>query len=157
MRICHGGALRTIRADEMSDMTGRTTLAGVTVQLGHGRVKTLAELVDGWAQHVDRLYGERHSATEDRPVWGAHDYLGALHLRTIVASALAQQGTAVRKIADTLVATADEQFLSFTEPDLEHVVERFADQRHDDPEWWWHRIPASGPVRIELLRVVDGV
>jgi len=55
------------------------------------------------------------------------------------------------------MATADEKFLSFTEPGLEHVVERFANQRHDDSEWWWHRIPTSRPVRVDLLHVVDGV
>jgi len=141
----------------MSDMTGRTILARVSVQLGHGRVKTLAELVDGWVQHVDRLHGERHSATEHPHVWGAHDYLAALHLRTMVASGLGQQGTAVREVADTLMTKADDKFLSFTEPDPEHVVERFANQRHDDSEWWWHRIPTSGPVRVELLQVVNGV
>src|SRR5258707_14159054 len=94
MRTCHGEAPPTIRAREMSEMTGRTILAGVIVQLGHGRVKTLAELVDGWVQHVDRLHGQRHSATEDPHVWGPHDNLAALHLRPMGTSALVYHGTA---------------------------------------------------------------
>jgi hypothetical protein len=140
----------------MNETTDRAKLAGVSVPLGHGRVKTLAELVDGWVQHVDRLHREQRATARDPYAWGAHDYLAALHLRTMVASAVGHHGTAIREAADRLLAATDEEFMSFTEPDPVHVVESFAGQRCNDSEWWWHRIPSSGPVRSELLRVVDG-
>jgi hypothetical protein len=132
-------------------------LARVVVELPHGRAKTLAELVDGWAAHVDRLYEERNRDLVQAPMaWGAHDYLAALSLRSMVASALERQDADIRQIANAVVRPADDKFISFTERDLGRVVERFAGQSHDDSAWWWHRLPVSGPVRAELLPVANG-
>jgi hypothetical protein len=41
------------------------------VELGHGRTTTLAELLEGWARHVDRLWEEPSESGRNPDVWGA--------------------------------------------------------------------------------------
>jgi hypothetical protein len=125
------------------------------IDLACGRTKTLAELIEGWAQHVKRLQAELNTNLAENPnAWGGHDYLAALYLRDFVASGLAQSPPRVQCLAQTLVTQADEMFLSFTDRDLGGAVSRFSGEDHDEAAWWWQRIPESGPAHDDLLRAV---
>jgi hypothetical protein len=128
-------------------------LTQVIVTLPYDRRKTLAELVNGWLKHVKHLQAEEHSSLQDARVWGAHDYIAALHLRDMVFTGVDQSPSEIRDIALSRVATTDEIFKSFTEPDLRGVVDRFSGEQHVDSEWWWKRLPKSGPAREELLQI----
>lgn len=136
----------------MNETTGRDRLSEVIVALPYDRTTTLAELVDGWAKHVERLRAEQDRSFDDPDVWGAHDYIAALYLRDFIIAGLDQSPADVRSSALGLVRSADEAFRSFTEPDLRGVVSRFSGEPHPDEIWWWKRLPISGPVREELLR-----
>jgi hypothetical protein len=60
----------------------------------------------------------------------------------------------LRERAASAVTRFDDELRGFTEPDARGLVRRFAaaDAGGPDPvrEWWWFRIPVSGPVRAEL-------
>ena len=58
----------------------------------------------------------------------------------------------LRASATQAVERFDDLLRSFTEPDERGVVRRFSpdDADTDGQEWWWGRIPTSGPVREEL-------
>jgi hypothetical protein len=141
----------------MNENDGATQLAKIVVSLPDGRAKTLAELVDGWREHVARLRDESRSGTAIGPLtWGAHDYLAALNLRSLVSQSVEQIPSEAQQRAKALVCSSDEILMSFTQPDINGWIERFAGDRHAELEWWWKRIPLSGPVRDEILRVVEG-
>jgi hypothetical protein len=128
-------------------------LATVTVTLPFGRTKRLSDLVDGWAAHVQRLQAEEHSSLDDPLVWGADDYIGALHLRDLVVTGVDQSPPEIFDVALARVASVDDAFMSFTEPDLRGIIERFSGEEHSESEWWWRRLPKSGPAREELEQV----
>jgi hypothetical protein len=130
-------------------------LTQVIVTLPYDRTKTLAELVNGWLKHVKRLQAEEHCSLQDPRVWGAHDYIAALHLRDMVFTGVDQFPSEIRDIAVSRVTTADEAFKSFTEPDLRGVVDRFSGEQHVDSEWWWKRLSKSGPAREQLQQIAD--
>jgi hypothetical protein len=128
-------------------------LATVTVTLPFGRTKRLSDLVDGWAAHVQRLQAEEHSSLDDPLVWGADDYIGALHLRDLVVTGVDQSPPEIFDVALARGASVDDAFMSFTEPDLRGIIERFSGEEHSESEWWWRRLPKSGPAREELEQV----
>jgi hypothetical protein len=130
-------------------------LEAVRFDLGHGNSRTVAELVAGWAAHVRRLAAERDRDAADRDVWTAHDYVAALLIRRFVARALEGLDDAgLRERTAVAVTRVDDELRGFTEPDGRGLVRGFAadDAGTPDPvrEWWWSRIPVSGPVRAEL-------
>lgn len=130
-------------------------LAHVTIQLSPDQPASLRSLVDGWAQHVKRLYAERdYDLDGDPDCWGAHDYAGALYLRDTVAFGLEQTPLEIADIAQSSIASTDKLFLSYTEPDGAGMIDRFERAEHHDSAWWWKRIPKTGPVRQELIRTL---
>ncbi len=125
-------------------------LAEVLVDLRQGKMMTLKELVEGWHQHVGRLYQERHAHFADKQTWGGHDFVAALHLRSLIAEATDQVSGSALNVTVELVSADDELFKSFTQPDTGGMIERFSSDHFSDTEWWWQRIPISGPVREEF-------
>jgi hypothetical protein len=132
---------------------GVDPLAQVTVTLPYGRTKQLSDLVNGWAKHVERLQAEEHSSLDDPLVWGADDYVGALHLRDLVVTGVDQSPPEIHDLALVRVASVDGAFMSFTEPDLRRIIDRFSGEEHSESEWWWRRLPKTGPVREELEQI----
>jgi hypothetical protein len=128
-------------------------LEATMVPLGYGRTRSVADLVVGWAAHVNKLHAESDLRPgEDRDSWNAHDYVAALIIRGFVERGLDLLGDELRSAASQLVGRFDGLFGSFTEADEQHLVRRFAGE-DAGPQWWWQRIPRSGPVRAELLGV----
>jgi hypothetical protein len=128
--------------------------------IGHGRLKSLEQLVDGWNRHVERLVAEgtRHMS-EDSPetvLWGVHDYAAALHLRDLVEGASHNPSTMQTELAERL-RSADAKFISFTKKDLAGWLPRAIPEAGSRPEWWWRRIPKRGPVVDELRTFIAAV
>jgi hypothetical protein len=129
----------------------RAHLEAVQVPLGAGRVRTVADLVVGYGAHVNKLLAERDlQPSEDRDAWNAHDYVATLILRGLADRGLGLLDDDLRAKVNQAVARVDELLKDFTEPDQQHLVRRFAAE-DAGPQWWWDRIPRSGPVRAELL------
>jgi hypothetical protein len=136
-------------SDELS-ADERAQLEATVVPLGFGRTRTAADLVVGWAAHVTRLHAEHGlmPARED-DVWTAQDYVAALIIRDLTERALGQLEPGLRERAGAVVARFDELLRSFTEHDERGLVRRLAGG-DASPQWWWDRLPVSGPVRADL-------
>lgn len=136
---------------EILTQDDRQRLEATAVSLGHGRSMSVADLVVGWAAHVTKLSDERNlKPGEDRDAWNGHDYIAALIIRGFVERGLDLIDGECRARATQVVDRIDRVLTSYTEPDTQGFVRRFA---IDDagPQWWWDRLPQSGPVREELL------
>ena len=113
----------------------------------------LGVLVDGWQAEIRKLVRELDSDPCDHSVWGAHDFLGMLHLRDIVDQGLAQLPSPARADANRLLEAADRQFVDLTEPDDQGMLQRFVPSQPIGTAWWWRRVPKRGPVRFDLSRL----
>ncbi len=127
----------------------RAALETTSVLLGHGRTRTAADLVVGWAAHIDRLTEETARHAGERDVWNAHDYVAALVVRRLAQHALDQMESPLREAATAAITRTDQRLRDFTRADERGVLRRFA---ADDagPEWWWELVPSTGPVAEEL-------
>lgn len=134
-------------------------LSAVPVPEGHGRVTSLAELVAGWASHVERLSAEsaRTGADpDDASVWTPDDFVGALHLRNRVAAGIAATPAPLLAAAERAVAAADARFTALTEPDDDGLLDAAVRPGDRLSGWWWHRVPRRGPIRDELVAWAKG-
>ena len=118
------------------------------VSLGD-RELPLDEAISSWVAEVRRIHADLGVPGSDPDVWGAHDYLGLLHGRTLIQTTIDRLGIAPAGAALLRLAEGEALLRSFTRDDKSGVLIRFA--RGDiGEEWWWTRIPTSGPVREEL-------
>jgi len=124
-------------------------LESIAVDMGHGRSRTMAELIGGWQRHVTRLDEESRMPVQ-RSTWGAHDYFAALSLRDWVRDGASSLSSDLKRLVDFRVSDADRLLRHFTDPDARGLVARFGRATPGADAWWWHRIPRSGPVRDEL-------
>jgi hypothetical protein len=122
------------------------------VALPHGRTKELGELIDGWTQQVERLASEALDRDTKADAWGVHDYIGALHLRDLVANVVAKFESDEAVAVETALRAADSNLRSFTEPDAGGLIVTVAAGDHGSG-WWWKRIPVRGPVRREAAQI----
>jgi hypothetical protein len=121
------------------------------VMVAPEREMSMAELLAGWAAHVDRLRREATADTDgDAGPWGAHDLLAALSLRDSIASGSRSFDETIGAEIEARARVADLDFLAFTSADERGVVRRFADRAPTKGHWWWYRIPVEGPARDEL-------
>ena len=119
------------------------SMATIKVSFG-GKPMSLIDLVDAWAQHVLRLYGERNETFESSPdAWGIWDLGAAYIIREALSSGMS--GRELER-PPALVAV-DELLKSFTHTRSPDWKELMNEER--GPGWWWDRIPTSGPVLAE--------
>jgi len=128
----------------------RDRLEATQVPLGYGRARTAADLIVGYAAHINKLVAEHDLQPEDRDAWNAHDYVATLIIRDLVERGLGLLDDDLRARAAQAIAHVDDQLTTYTEPDQRHLVRRFAAEEAGR-DWWWDRIPRSGPVRVQLL------
>ncbi|WP_157756682.1 hypothetical protein [Plantactinospora sp. KBS50] len=121
------------------------------VSASPGRDIGLADLVGAWREHLSKLESDLLAPSDDRSIWGAHDYVAALVIRDLVAQGLALLSFDMRPRTERAVAELDQWFMNFTEPDPEGYAERIDGRVKPDREGWWYRIPKSGPVRDEMV------
>ncbi|MFV2013691.1 MULTISPECIES: hypothetical protein [unclassified Micromonospora] len=121
------------------------------VSASPGRDIGLVDLVGAWREHLSKLEADLLAPSDDRSIWGAHDYVAALVIRDLIAQGVALLSLDLRPRIEPAVAELDQRFIKFTEPDLEGYAERIDGRVKPDREGWWYRIPKSGPVREEML------
>lgn len=127
------------------------TLDEIYVNISNETSLSLRQLLDGWSNHVGRIASEMRRPVS-RETWGAHDYFAALHLRDFIALGRSELGSADAAEVDYHLLSADMKLRDITEDDTEALVLRFAalSEAEGREEWWWHRIPVAGLVRLEL-------
>jgi hypothetical protein len=127
--------------------------ASVTFTDSDARTWILGDLVDAWAGHVLRLLRELDTSYDETPsVWGAHDLVAALYMRDWVEAGLAAVPSDDRCLP--VVEATDELFRLFT---VEDDADSLLLVGYDIPRspWWWRRVPARGPVVIELTEIAE--
>lgn len=118
---------------------------------------TVGELLASWANRVRGISIETVSLREG--VEGritADDYIGFLHFRSILESALQPLGMADDSPESTILKAIDSCFMALTEVDEEGLIEAM------DPlltgtsrsgQWWNERIPRRGALGFEIAQV----
>ena len=119
------------------------------VQLSHGRVRTLDQLIHGWVAHISRISQEMAGPSTPSG-WGAHDYFAALTIRSFIQSAADSLEVTGQHEVDQLIAKADLLLRDITELDIRGLVRRFGDSAPTSAHWWWQRIPVAGLIREEF-------
>jgi hypothetical protein len=125
-------------------------LREVDVQVADQRSLSLVDLLLGWKQHVEKLESDLPLPSSDRSVWGAHDVIAAVSLRSFVQEGLADLESEIRQRVEQFVSGVDETFLSYTEVDELGLLEMIDGRSNPDRDWWWRRIPKVGPAREEI-------
>jgi len=131
----------------------RGRLEAVVVDLGHDRRRTLAALLQGWADHVERLVAEVGLDPDDGRRWTPHDLVAALYLRDFVERGLRELPEELAALGRRAVGPADAAFDAFTVPDPEGLLRAWIPDEPLGHGWWWRRVPASGPVAHDLRRL----
>lgn len=119
----------------------------------------LVESAAGWAGHIEKLESELHATPASHPrSWGFHDYIATLLIRDEVEKLLPSVPAFARDRVLNFIHDYDSKLTSFTDEDREELFIRFtrsggglAEEEFMASQWWWHRIPQSGPVTEELL------
>ncbi|MDP9799628.1 hypothetical protein J2S43_008140 [Catenuloplanes nepalensis] len=127
----------------MNDEADLARLAAVTVTVAPGRDLDAITLVAAWRAHVATFEGDLTG--------GARDHVAALCFRDWIAQVSALLPADLRHRYDRTVAVIDARFKAVTEPDVDGLVERAADFPDSMHDWWWFRIPRTGPVRDDLM------
>ncbi|MFE2723840.1 hypothetical protein [Kitasatospora sp. NPDC059327] len=123
----------------------------MTVHLSGQRSTTLPHLLASWKTHVEKLEADLSLPSSDRSVWGAHDLIAALVLRDFIQDGMGALDVALRSRFESLISEIDNRFISFTEPDDQLRVEKVDARSGSEREWWWKRIPVTGPAREEVI------
>jgi hypothetical protein len=126
-------------------------LEEIEYRVAPGTSITVANMVRGWANDVRRFIGNIHTTPiRDAVIWNADDYIGALTMRSMAEEARSQVPTQLQNELGEWLDRIDSDYRGFTGPDDSRLLEKWI--RHDVPDdWWWHRVPDSGPVLQELL------
>ncbi|SDJ32119.1 hypothetical protein SAMN05444157_2813 [Frankineae bacterium MT45] len=119
----------------------------VVVRLSATREITLAQLLEAWQAHVERIHIELDFNRD--VAWTAHDLVAALLLRDRIEDVLARQPAGVRAEAAEVLTGPDTMFSDMTVEDSDGLVRRFAENEEAEA-WWWSRVPRRGPIRADL-------
>jgi hypothetical protein len=118
--------------------------------------RTALDLAEAWAANVDKIDVDRTLEASDRTVWTEHDLAGALFLRDHLRQSLNGLRPALSKRLEQHIAETDDRFRSFTVEDSGRRMARIAAVDLAGRDWWWFRVPASGPIAVELSNYTDG-
>jgi hypothetical protein len=129
----------------------------ILVEFGQG-LQPLLDLVDAWAGRVLKLLSDTDPAVNpnDAATWTIHDLVGALYLRDAVERGVRELSESQRNTGPGIAAVTavDELFKSFTVFDKRGVI-RLVDPGAPNESWWWHRLPATGPVASEADTIAN--
>jgi hypothetical protein len=127
------------------------TLGRQPFRLSVGRSMTALELLTAWSLHVHRIDRERSESGEDPRTWDANDFVAALLLRDFLEDCMVSLPGPLRSKVAELADGVDELFTSITQVDDRHLIDQVTDREQAGRQWWWQRIPDSGPILTHLL------
>lgn len=128
----------------------RERLEAVVVDLGYGRGRPLPSLIQGWADHVDRLVSERDVDPDEGSRWTPHDLVAALFIRDFVERGLRTLPEDLAAAAHRAVDPVDAAFTEFTASDDDGLLAGWLPAEEIGDGWWWRRVPVAGPVAHDL-------
>jgi hypothetical protein len=131
----------------------RERLAAVVVDIGNGHERPLSDLIQGWADHVDRFIAERDVDPDDRRRWTPDDFVAALFIRDFVEGGLRGLPRDLVAATQRVIDRVDAAFSEFTAPDSEGLLGRWLPVEEFGEGWWWGRVPMAGPVARDLLEL----
>jgi hypothetical protein len=114
------------------------------------------DLSIAWESRVRKIDLDRTLPWSDRSVWNEHDLAGTLFIRDFLQDALDQLPPSLRERLERWVEEADDRFRSYTVDDPAGRMAVIADVDLTERPWWWHRVPASGPIVEDLTRYSGG-
>ncbi|WIX89987.1 hypothetical protein [Amycolatopsis sp. DG1A-15b] len=79
------------------------------------------ELLVSWALHVRKIDEDRAKPVTDRHVWGAHDLLAAVSVRSFLARCLERLAEPLNGKVAGQIAHHDEHFVSITRVDADEL------------------------------------
>ena len=120
------------------------------IVLGESTERDAIDMAIAWAAHVEKIDADRALPWEDRSVWTEHDLAAALYIRDFLRDALNKLSASLRDRLQQYVATVDEHFRSYTVDDPAERMGRVAHIDLAGREWWWRRVPDSGPIVEDL-------
>ena len=123
--------------------------AQLSVAFGPGE-RTLLDLIDGWCGHVMKLTHDASEVAEDP--WTVHDFIASLYLRDAVERGIVSGESG--NVSISAVEAADEVFRSITIEDQDSLLARCDPDVPGSP-WWWRRVPARGPIAVEIQQIVE--
>lgn len=114
------------------------------------RIFGLIALLESWLDHVINIEAEINLNESASGVWGINDLVAALEIRSFIARGVAIVD--VNSIDGFMQALGgiDLRFKHFTENDESGVVRGVGEIERSIGEWWWDRIPRTGPIRREI-------
>ncbi|GAB3700384.1 hypothetical protein [Nocardiopsis oceani] len=129
-------------------------LERIPVRVPTGHEFELLGLLGAWYLHVRKLAADLPLPDTDPTAWGIQDVIAALFLRDFVERGLDELGTERTAGVDAAVADVDERFRALTEEDGDGRLALADPDAAGHADWWWRRIPVSGPARRELDTIV---
>lgn len=126
------------------------SLRDVVVDLAVERSIDLADLLCAWKGHVEKIERDLPLPSSDRSVWGAHDLVATVGLRSFLQEGITHLDLDIRQRVERVIGGVDDRFLAYTEVDEFGLLEKLAGRFNPDHAWWWRRIPKAGPVREEI-------
>ncbi|WP_202565681.1 hypothetical protein [Agreia sp. COWG] len=122
---------------------------------------TFQVVVNGWAAEVWLDYQAQDSKRQDRRDWSPYDFIGGLSLRSILFTAenrMREVGALVGVVPQ--IEVADQLFRTITQQDVNRMIPKiWTWSERGEPsneEWWWKRIPSSGPILEEFTQITNG-
>ncbi len=126
------------------------------VSISTDREISLIDLIKAWTKDVDRLEWEHRSTHASDPgSWTVWDYISALLARDRIADITTLIPDSLgSKIRAWVEKKPDAKLCSFTQVDNSGIFSRFASEIAEEDlfskDWWWNRVPVSGPVHEDL-------
>lgn len=132
-----------------------SSISDVSVRFGP-RTFLLLNMIDDWARRVVKFASD--TADDPHPegaiVWGFHDMVLAFEFREMIESSRPRENDVVADIA--VLDAADLLLMKITEADGRALYERIYPNAVT-PNWWWDRLPTTGPVRAEAEEILGNL
>ena len=142
------GSLEWLR--QWFDEVHAARLNEVAVSMSASRSIGVADLARAWWEHISKLEADLSATPEDQSVWGAHDFVAALVVRDALAKGITRLEGELRQAVEPAVASVDQRFRAFTEPDEDGCIKRVDGRSSEGRGWWWARVPRQGPIHAEM-------
>ncbi|WP_157163540.1 hypothetical protein [Nocardia aobensis] len=132
--------------------TERAELENHSVTLASGDRRDAIRLADSWAAHIEKIDNDRALPWSDRSVWNEYDFCAALTIRDYLNSAIELLPPPLAEKVSTYTSEADNRYLSITVEDSGKRMSAVAKVDPNTRQWWWYRVPDSGPILEDLAR-----
>lgn len=104
---------------------------------------------------MDKIDRDRELPRTDRSVWTEYDFVAALTIRDFLQEALDSLPMTLQGKLLRLIDPVDNRFRGYTVPDTGTRISVIAEVDLSHREWWWFRLPASGPIAEDFEEIAS--